>query len=100
MDDYNTDKKAKGTKIYVIKRCIIFDNYAECLKKGKKILRSQQTFKSDGHDVYTEEINKVALLHDDDKRLISYYGITTYPHGIGVGLLCKQELLSKVKIVY
>ena len=99
MDDYNTDRKAKGIKKCVIKR-FIFDNYAECLKKGKKILRSQQTFKSDGHDVYTEEINRVALSYDDDKRLISYDGITTYPHGIGVGLLCKQELLSKVQIVY
>ena len=27
---------------------------------------------------------------------MSYDGITTYPYGIGVGILCKQELLSKL----
>ena len=26
----------------------------------------------------------------------SYDGITTYPYGISEGILCKQELLSKV----
>ena len=62
----------------------------------KKKLRSQQRFKIDGHDVYTEEINKVALSFNDDKRLMSYDGITTNPYGIIVGILCKQELLSKI----
>ena len=74
----------------------MFDNYSECLKQKKKILRSQQRFMSDGHNVYTEEINKLALFYDDDKRLIAYDGITTYPYGIGARILCKQELLSKV----
>ena len=59
-------------------------------------VKSQQRFKSEEHDVYTEEINKMALSYDDDKRLISYDGIKTYPCGIGTGILCKQELLSKV----
>ena len=93
MEDGRFDKKAKGTKMYVIKRCLIFDNYYACLEKNQKILRSQQRFKSEGHDVCTEEINKMALSYDDDKRLISYDGITTYPYGIGAGILCKQELL-------
>ena len=42
MDDGKVDKKAKGTKKCVIKRCLIFDNYSECLKENNKILRSQQ----------------------------------------------------------
>ena len=33
---------------------------------------------------------------NDDKRLFAYDGITTYPYGIGAGILCKQDLLSKV----
>ena len=73
----------------------MFDNYEEFLEE-KKILRSQKRFKSDGHDVYTEEINKVALSFNDDKRIIDYDGITTSPYEIGAGILCKQELLSKV----
>ena len=75
---------------------LIFNNYFECLKEKKKILRSQQRFKSDEHNVYNEEINKTALSYNDDKRLISYDGTTTYPYGIGAGILCKQELLSEV----
>ena len=66
------------------------------LRKKKKILRSQQRFKGDEHNVCTEEINKVALSFNDDKRLIAYDGITTYPYGISAGVLCKQELLLKV----
>ena len=96
MNDGQVDKKAKGTKKCVIKRCLMFDNYSKYLKEKKKILRSQQRFKSDGHDVYNEEINKIALSYNDDKRLIAFDGITTYPYGIGAGILCKQELLSKV----
>ena len=96
MNDGKVDKKAKGTKKCVIKRCIMFDNYSECLREKMKILRSQQRFKSDGHDVYTEEINKIALSYNDDKRLTVYDGITTCPYGIGAGIVCKQELLFKV----
>ena len=89
-------KNQKEQKKCVIKRCLIFDNYPECLKEKKKILRSKQRFKSDGHDAYTEEINKIVLSYNDDKRLIDFDGITTYPYGIGAAILCKQELLSKV----
>ena len=64
--------------------------------KKKKVLSSQKRFKSDGHSIYTEEINKVALPFEADKRLIAYDAVTTYPYGIGAGILCKQELLSKV----
>ena len=46
----------------------------------------------------TEEINKIALSYNDDKRLIAFDGITTYSYGIGAGILCKQELVSKVSI--
>ena len=93
-DDGKIDKKAKGAKKSVTKSLIMFDNYSECLKEKKKILRSQQRFKSDTHNVYTEQINKIALSNNDDKRLIAFDGITTYPYGIGAGILCKQELLS------
>ena len=74
---------------------IMFNNYVEWLKEKKKILKKQQRFKSDAHNVHTEEINKVALSFEDDKRLISHDGIITYPYGISAGI-CKQELLSKV----
>ena len=74
----------------------MFNNNVKCLKEKKKILKKQQRFKSDAHNVHTEEINKVALSFEDNKRLRSYDGITTYPYGISARILCKQELLFKV----
>ena len=39
---------------------IRFDDYKNCLLNGEVILKSQQRFISKGHDVYTENINKIA----------------------------------------
>ena len=47
----------------------MFENYKDCLLNDTVILRSEQRFKSDYHEVYTEEVNKIALSSDDDKRL-------------------------------
>ena len=80
-DDCKEDKKAKGTKKCVIKRMIKFDDYKNCLLNGEVVLKSQQRFKSKGHDVYTENINKIALSSNDDKRLIASDKITGYPYG-------------------
>ena len=74
----------------------MFNNYEECLKEKKKVLKKQQRFQSDAHNVHTEEINKVALSFEDDKRLISHDGITTYLYGISARILWKQEILSKL----
>ena len=69
-DDCKEDKKTKGTKKRVIKRMIKFNDYKKCLLNGEVLLKSQQRFKSKGHDVHTENINKIALSSNDDKRLI------------------------------
>ena len=79
-DDGKQDKKAKGTKKCVIKRMIKFDDYKNCLLKDKVLLKSQQGFISKKHDVYTEDINKIALSNDDDKRIVSSDKITSYPY--------------------
>ena len=63
---------------------------------NKAILKSQQRFKSEAHNVYTEEINKIALSSSDDKRLQTYR-ITSYPYETSAGKNCKTELLSKYK---
>ena len=80
-DDGKEDKKAKGTKKCVIKRMIKFDDYSRCLLNGEVILKSQQRFRSKGHDVYTENINKIASSNNDDKRIVSSNKITSYPYG-------------------
>ena len=76
-----SNKKAKETKKFVIKREIMFENYTDCLLNNKNVYRSQQRFKSYNHDVYTEEVNKIALSSNDDKRLQTSDRITTYPYG-------------------
>ena len=80
-DDGKEDKKAKGTKKCVIKRIIKFDDYNNCLLKDKVLLKSQQRFISKKHDVYTEDINKIALSTDDYKRIVSSDKIMSYPYG-------------------
>ena len=47
----------------------------------KVILKSQQRFKSENHEVYTEGVNKIALSNDDDKRIVSPDKISSYPYG-------------------
>ena len=80
-DDGKTDKKAKGTKKCIIKKMIKFNDYKKCLLNDEVIFKSQQKFISKKHDVYTENINKIALSNDDDKRIVSSDEITSYPYG-------------------
>ena len=70
------DKKAKGTKKSTINKMIKFDDHKKCLLNDKILLRSQQRFISNKHDVYTENVNKIALSNDDDKRIVSSDKIT------------------------
>ena len=70
-----------------------FNNYKDCLLKKEIVLKSQQRFKSERHNVYTEEINKIALSSNDDKRLQTFDKITSYPYGASAGRVCKTELL-------
>ena len=97
MDDGNSDKNAKGTKKCVIKRRLKFNNYKDCLLNNEIILKTQQRFKSEADNVYTEEVNKIALSSSDDKRLQTYDRITSYPYGKRAGKECKTEMLSKYK---
>ena len=68
-------------------------NYKDCLFNGEVILKSQQRFKSDHHKVYTEEVNKIALSSDDDKRLQTFDRVTTYPYGTNAFKVCESEML-------
>ena len=62
------------------------------------MLKSQQRFKSEAHKVSNEEINKIALSSNYDKRLQTFDRITLYPYGTSLGKLCKTELLKYVNI--
>ena len=80
-DDGKDDKKAKGTKKCIIKKMIKFNDYKKCLLNDELIFKSQQRFISKKHDFYTENINKIALSNNYDKRIVSSDKITSYPYG-------------------
>ena len=94
MDDNSEVKKSKGTKNCVIKCRLMFENYKDSLFNNKTILKSQQRFKSDHHKVYTEEVNKIALSSNDDKRLQTFNRVTTYPYGTNVFKVCESEMMT------
>ena len=79
--DGKEDKKTKGTKKCVIKKKIKFNDYKKCLFSDELILKSQQRFISKKHDVYTENVNKIAPRKNDDKRIASSNKISSYPYG-------------------
>ena len=58
----------------------MFENYTDFLFNDKFILKSQQRFKSDYHNAYTEQINKIALSSNGDTRLQTFDKTTTYPY--------------------
>ena len=61
----------------------------------KTILRSQLRFKNDLHNVCTEEVNKIALSSNDDKRLQTFD--TTYLYRTNASKVCESKMLSKYK---
>ena len=114
-------KRAKGTKKCVIKRKLKYENYKnyleatklenkiknldkkkinidnlkknhkEFIRNNKSILKTQQRFKSEGHNVFTEEINKISLCSSDDKEMQSIYSIETYAYGRSKDLASEKE---------
>ena len=75
------NKKAKGTKKYVIQSQITFKDYVNVLFNKVPMKKSQFGFRSINHEIYTEKINKIALSSNDNKRIQCDNGINTYPYG-------------------
>ena len=60
----------------------------------KLILQTQQRFKCERHNVFTEEINKIALISNDDKRMESIGSIETYACGTSKYLVSGKEVIK------
>ena len=71
----------------------MFLNFKDCLFNNKTVYRSQDRLKSDHHQVYTEEVNKIALSSNDDKRIQTFDRITTYPYGTNAFKVCESKML-------
>ena len=53
-----------------MKKDISFEDYVQCLFSGEKQMRSMKIIRSENHDIYSKEVNKVALSNEDDKRKV------------------------------
>ena len=43
--------------------------------------------------MYTEEVNKIALSSNDDKRLQTFNRVTTYPYRTNAFKVCESEMM-------
>ena len=81
MEDGKENKRCKGVKKQVVESSITHEDYKTCLRTGKEQLRKQNILRSYEHEVFTEEVNKIALSSIDDKRHILSDGIHTLAWG-------------------
>ena len=70
MFEVEESKKCKGIKKSVVKKSITHEDDKTCLFTGKVQYQKMNVIRSYKHEVYTEEVNKIALCPDDDKRHI------------------------------
>ena len=70
MLDGSEDRKFKEVTRNVTKRSIQFDDYREWLFSRKEQHRKMNVIQSHCNEIYNEELNKIALSSDDDKRII------------------------------
>ena len=62
------------------------EDHEKFIKMNKSILKTQQRFKSEKHNIFTHEVNKIDLSSNNDKRTQSVYSIEKY---------VSKDLLSK-----
>ena len=67
--------------------------------KNKLLLKSQQRFKIERHNVFTEKIRKITLSSNDDKRMQSIYSVETYPYEMSKDIIWKKEKPKRISII-
>ena len=81
MHNGDEDKKCKGINKTVTKNDIAFEDYKNVLFNRTTQMRKMNVIRSHKHEIYTEEINKIALNGDDDKRIVMEDRIHTLAYG-------------------
>ena len=62
-------------------------------------MKAQQRFKIERHNVFTEEINKIDLSSNNDKRMQSIYSIEIYAYETSKDLVSKKEEIKCNSII-
>ena len=70
IEDDKEVRKCKGIKKNVIKKKLDFDDYVKCLFTGDKEMRKMKIIRSEKHNIFSKEVNKIALSNEDDKRQV------------------------------
>ena len=65
----------------------------------KVILKTQRRFKNERHNVFIEEINRMDLSSNDDKRMQLVNSIETCAYGMSKDLIWKNEKLKRITII-
>ena len=87
---------SRKNKLYVYS---VRKNHKEPIKNNELILKLQQRFRSEKHNVLTEEVYKIALSANDDKRIQSIDSIETYAYGTSKELIYKNEEIKLNNII-
>ena len=78
---------------------ILSNKIKKNLLKNRLKLKTQQRFKSERHNVFTEEINKIALSPNNGKRIQSIDSVEKYPHGMDKHFIWKKEKVKLINII-
>ena len=65
--------------------------HKDFVRKIKLILKTQQRFKSERHNVFTVEINKISLNSNDEKRMQSTDSVEISAYGTSKDLVSEKE---------
>ena len=71
----------------------------EFIIKNRLMLKTQQRLKSEKHNVFIEEINKIALSSNDDKIIQSIDSVETYAYRLSKYLIWKREKIKRINII-
>ena len=66
------------------------------LIKNKLLLKLQQRFNSERHNIFTKEIRKIAMISSDDKRMPSMDSLKTIPYGMRRDIIWRKKKISKL----
>ena len=70
----------------------------ESMKNDKSLLKTQQIFKSERHNVFTEKVNKIALSVNDNKRIQLIDSVETYGYVTSKYLICKKQKTKFINV--
>ena len=83
----NKMNQLKKNKVYVSS---FKESHKEFMKNDKLILKTQR-FKTEKDNVFTEEVNNIALHRNDDKRIQSIDSVETYAYETWKDLIYKRK---------